>query len=461
MSSVVQKVPLNNCMVVPDATVGRFVRGGFGRVSTASLKSIGNLSLFGGEAPNNIDEVTIAAADNSIRVFTSPGSKALHGKTSSAAAGDPPVGAIGSSRPPRGPEAPIRVGPGLRHKTVVIVNTSPPPPPPPEEKSFLSSRNLGPAGVRVKVFPQGPKTPGPAPPKVETGVKEEHLEFSKEGQTNGAGGLKVNKGPDLPVAAAAAPKKPDSVALDRDLDLPTQGGQGQGGPKKRPTNQEVYGAIATLKTPSSSTPLSSRWSPVSPRYSSALTSRARLVYKLNEPRLGQEDQQPAPQLKKAPETPAGTIKVTSFPALVKTPVMVPVVGSPPRGSGVAPEAAAVTPAAMNQGSFPATWKGSPLVDPKVSSGPPNNNNKGCSFAGDLGPGLRAAKDGPRECNTLGSSTLVMPPVVTDATPQHSHRIVVAIDFGTTYSGYAYSFAHEPDNVHIMRKWEGTTRSSCI
>ena len=34
------------------------------------------------------------------------------------------------------------------------------------------------------------------------------------------------------------------------------------------------------------------------------------------------------------------------------------------------------------------------------------------------------------------------------------QIVVAIDFGTTYSGYAYSFTHDPDNVHIMRKWEG-------
>ena len=42
----------------------------------------------------------------------------------------------------------------------------------------------------------------------------------------------------------------------------------------------------------------------------------------------------------------------------------------------------------------------------------------------------------------------------ESTPQFSHRIVVAVDFGTTYSGYAYSFTSEPDNVHIMRKWEG-------
>ena len=26
--------------------------------------------------------------------------------------------------------------------------------------------------------------------------------------------------------------------------------------------------------------------------------------------------------------------------------------------------------------------------------------------------------------------------------------------GTTFSGYAYSFTADPDNIHIMRKWEG-------
>lgn len=36
----------------------------------------------------------------------------------------------------------------------------------------------------------------------------------------------------------------------------------------------------------------------------------------------------------------------------------------------------------------------------------------------------------------------------------SHFVVVAIDFGTTYSGYAFSFTRDPDNIHMMRKWEG-------
>ncbi|KAJ7411282.1 Heat shock 70 kDa protein 12A [Willisornis vidua] len=33
-------------------------------------------------------------------------------------------------------------------------------------------------------------------------------------------------------------------------------------------------------------------------------------------------------------------------------------------------------------------------------------------------------------------------------------VVVAIDFGTTSSGYAYSFTKEPECIHVMRRWEG-------
>ncbi|CAG0894447.1 unnamed protein product [Darwinula stevensoni] len=36
-----------------------------------------------------------------------------------------------------------------------------------------------------------------------------------------------------------------------------------------------------------------------------------------------------------------------------------------------------------------------------------------------------------------------------------HFVIVAIDFGTTYSGYAFSFTRDPGNIHVMRKWEGT------
>ncbi|XP_076061934.1 uncharacterized protein LOC143037499 isoform X2 [Oratosquilla oratoria] len=41
------------------------------------------------------------------------------------------------------------------------------------------------------------------------------------------------------------------------------------------------------------------------------------------------------------------------------------------------------------------------------------------------------------------------------TPRPStHFVVVAIDFGTTYSGYAFSFTRDPESVHMMKKWEG-------
>ena len=33
-------------------------------------------------------------------------------------------------------------------------------------------------------------------------------------------------------------------------------------------------------------------------------------------------------------------------------------------------------------------------------------------------------------------------------------VVVAIDFGTAYSGYAFSFIRDPSSIHIMRRWEG-------
>ncbi|KAM9378056.1 LOW QUALITY PROTEIN: heat shock 70 kDa protein 12B [Phaethornis superciliosus] len=39
-------------------------------------------------------------------------------------------------------------------------------------------------------------------------------------------------------------------------------------------------------------------------------------------------------------------------------------------------------------------------------------------------------------------------------PPASFAVVVAIDFGTTSSGYAFSFTSDPEAIHMMRKWEG-------
>ncbi|XP_035256800.1 heat shock 70 kDa protein 12A isoform X2 [Anguilla anguilla] len=59
------------------------------------------------------------------------------------------------------------------------------------------------------------------------------------------------------------------------------------------------------------------------------------------------------------------------------------------------------------------------------------------------------------------------PGITPLSPSHSMKdpdqnvqtgptfaVVVAIDFGTTSSGYAYSFTKEPECIHTMRRWEG-------
>jgi len=37
---------------------------------------------------------------------------------------------------------------------------------------------------------------------------------------------------------------------------------------------------------------------------------------------------------------------------------------------------------------------------------------------------------------------------------HSHFVVVAIDFGTTYSGYAFAFTRDIDSILMMRKVDG-------
>jgi len=42
----------------------------------------------------------------------------------------------------------------------------------------------------------------------------------------------------------------------------------------------------------------------------------------------------------------------------------------------------------------------------------------------------------------------------DFKSKSEHFVVVAIDFGTTFSGYAFSFTRDPDSIHMMRKWEG-------
>ena len=39
--------------------------------------------------------------------------------------------------------------------------------------------------------------------------------------------------------------------------------------------------------------------------------------------------------------------------------------------------------------------------------------------------------------------------------------MVAIDFGTTYSGYAYSFTNHPDDIHLMRSTQAGRYGSAL
>ncbi|KYO26274.1 heat shock protein 12A isoform B [Alligator mississippiensis] len=90
----------------------------------------------------------------------------------------------------------------------------------------------------------------------------------------------------------------------------------------------------------------------------------------------------------------------------------------------------------------------------------------------LDPGmqsLRVGTNGERSCTpsppsspgTLNESCSIAP-LTPSQSPRNEARtqrptsftVVVAIDFGTTSSGYAFSFSNDPEAIHMMRKWEG-------
>ncbi|XP_027135769.1 heat shock 70 kDa protein 12A isoform X7 [Larimichthys crocea] len=75
--------------------------------------------------------------------------------------------------------------------------------------------------------------------------------------------------------------------------------------------------------------------------------------------------------------------------------------------------------------------------------------------------LKDAMANPSPAKSMGD------PGITPLSPSHTQQndtdqvpsgpsfvVVVAIDFGTTSSGYAYAFTKEPECIHTMRRWEG-------
>lgn len=67
-------------------------------------------------------------------------------------------------------------------------------------------------------------------------------------------------------------------------------------------------------------------------------------------------------------------------------------------------------------------------------------------AGQDGTALPKARPGPGTAPPLYLQNDADPNV----SEQQAFLVVVAIDFGTTSSGYAYSFTKEPECIHVMR-----------
>ncbi|XP_015269508.1 PREDICTED: heat shock 70 kDa protein 12B [Gekko japonicus] len=77
-------------------------------------------------------------------------------------------------------------------------------------------------------------------------------------------------------------------------------------------------------------------------------------------------------------------------------------------------------------------------------------------------GERSHTPSPSNSPRLHNESCNIAPLTPSQSPRNEIRtqrpapfsVVVAIDFGTTSSGYAFSFANDPEAIHMMRKWEG-------
>uniref|UniRef100_A0A6I8N1D2 Heat shock 70 kDa protein 12A n=1 Tax=Ornithorhynchus anatinus TaxID=9258 RepID=A0A6I8N1D2_ORNAN len=83
--------------------------------------------------------------------------------------------------------------------------------------------------------------------------------------------------------------------------------------------------------------------------------------------------------------------------------------------------------------------------------------KRCLFPFQMAP-TSAYSSPAKSLGDPGITPLSPSHAVNDSDPnvpeQQAFLVVVAIDFGTTSSGYAYSFTKEPECIHVMRRWEG-------
>lgn len=88
---------------------------------------------------------------------------------------------------------------------------------------------------------------------------------------------------------------------------------------------------------------------------------------------------------------------------------------------------------------------------KVTENKRVNNGDSCDINNPRSIALESAITRTSQCSSVDSGT------VSDFSRHQGHFVVVAVDFGTAFSGYAFSFTRDPENIHMMRKWEGGDR----
>ena len=82
-----------------------------------------------------------------------------------------------------------------------------------------------------------------------------------------------------------------------------------------------------------------------------------------------------------------------------------------------------------------------------------------NFVPQVGGGVYGGLDGSFEGSSITgsrpSSFYSVPANVggSSGAPPPQHFVVIAIDFGTTFSGYAFSFSRDISSIHVMRKWQ--------
>lgn len=117
------------------------------------------------------------------------------------------------------------------------------------------------------------------------------------------------------------------------------------------------------------------------------------------------------------------------------------------------------PSEDNKGNINEPNQGSPKSSENSISHQINRNMDTCSSSASTSSQNGHFSEGTSRSPSIDSDSLPASidsglPVKDVHVPQHNYFVVVAIDFGTTFSGYAFAFTREPESVHMMRRWEG-------